>query len=259
MEINIKALQAPTATQGLAFAKRRTALLKRIHKFRQLQLVYMPALCRFLSDHEKQVLDGNGEQLVEITRLFMPSEIGEASNRRHACAIGLLGVEERMREGEAEEALGCVCQGLRSRTMTNRFRIRNYTGQGALTRGQGILRQINIKIHLAKIQYRYARAALLELHGHGPWEDRLGVLRDEDVRALNERALAEEEEVQADQLDELSRVIAGPAGIAVAQGLAAGEGSHTLSWIWYSAADSSAGDDDPKLHEGTCTIISARW
>jgi hypothetical protein len=95
--------------------------------------------------------------------------------------------------------------------MTNRFHICNYTGQGALTRGQGILRQINIKIHLAKIQYRYARAALLELRGHGPWEDRLAVLTDEDVCVLNERALAEEEEVQADQLDELSRVITGPA------------------------------------------------
>jgi hypothetical protein len=216
LEIEIKALQAPTATQGLAFAKRRTALLRRIHKFRQLQLVYMPALRGFLSDHKNQVLDGNGEQPVEITRLFMPSEIGEASNRRRACVIRLLGVEERMREGEGEEALERVRQGLRSRTMTNRFHIRNYTGQGALTRGQGILCQINIKIHLAKIQYRYTRAALLELRGHGPWEDRLVVLRDEDVHALNKRALAEEEEAQADQLDELSRVIAGPAGITVA-------------------------------------------
>src|ERR1700712_882956 len=99
---------------------------------------------------------------------------------------------------------------MRARTMTNRFRIRNYTGQSALKRGQGILRQINIKIHLAKIHYRYARAALLELRGHGPWEDRLALLLDTDVRALNERALAAEEEAQADQLDELSRVIAGP-------------------------------------------------
>ncbi|KAF7369403.1 CxC2 domain-containing protein [Mycena venus] len=249
LEIDIKALQAPTATQSLAFTKRRTALLKRIHKFRQLQLVYMPVLRGFLSDHEKQVLDGNGEQAAEATRLFMPSEISDASNRRRACAIGLLGVEERMREAEAEEALERVQQGLRSRTMTNRFRIRNYTGQGVLTRGQGILHQINIKIHLAKIHYRYARAALLELRGHGIWEDWLALLKDEDVRALNEQALAEEEEAQAEQLDKLSRVIAGPAGIAVAQGLAAGEGSHTLSWIWYSAADGSADEDDPKLHE----------
>jgi hypothetical protein len=65
--------------------------------------------------------------------------------------------------------------------MTNRFWIRNYTGQGALTRGQGILRQINIKIHLAKIHYRYARVALLTLRGHDVWEEGLKVLKDEDI------------------------------------------------------------------------------
>jgi hypothetical protein len=174
--------------------KRRTALVKKIHKFRQLQMVYMPALRGFLSDHEKQVLDGNGEQTAEVTRLFMPSEIGV--DARKACAIGLVEVEARMREGEAREALEVVRQGLRSRTMTNRFRIRNYTGQDALTRGQGLLRQINIKIHLAKIHYRYTRAALLALLGHGVWEETLRVLKDEDVRALNERALVAEEEAR---------------------------------------------------------------
>jgi hypothetical protein len=157
-----------------------------------------------------------------------------------------------MWEGEAREALEVVRQGLRSRMMMNRFRIRNYTGQGALTRGQGILRQINIKIH-----YRYARAALLALRGHGVWEETLRVLKDEDVRALNERALAAEEEARGDQLDELARALARPAGVAVAEGLAAGEGSHTLSWIWYTVG-ATDDEDDPKLHEGTCACVLVR-
>ncbi|KAJ7036101.1 hypothetical protein C8F04DRAFT_954156, partial [Mycena alexandri] len=249
LEIDIKALQHPTASQKLSFTKRRTALVKRIHKFRQLQLVYMPALRGFLTDREKQIFDGNGEQAPEATRLFMPSEIGDAGNRRRACAGGLSEVEERMREAEATEALELVRQGLRSRTMTNRFRIRNYTGQGALTRGQGILRQINIKIHLAKIHYRYARAALLVLRGHGVWEEKLRVLKDEDVRALNERALEAEEEARVDWLDALAEALARPAGVTVAEGIAVGEGSHTLSWIWYVVGVTSEDDDDPKLHE----------
>ncbi|KAJ7038483.1 hypothetical protein C8F04DRAFT_1256091 [Mycena alexandri] len=249
LEIDIKALQHPTANQKLGFTKRRTALVKRIHRFRQLQLVYMPALRGFLTDREKQVLDGNGEQPAEATRLFMPSEIGDAGNCGRACAGGLSEVEARMREGEAAEALELVRQGLRSRTMTNRFRIRNYTGQGALTRGQGILRQINIKIHLAKIHYRYARAALLVLRGHGVWEEKLKVLKDDDVRALNERALEAEEEAREDRLEELAEALARPAGVAVAEGIAAGEGAHTLSWIWYVVGVREEGDDDDKLHE----------
>jgi hypothetical protein len=231
--------------------KRRTALVKKIHQFRQLQLVYMPALRGFLSERDKQMFDGNGEQLPEATRLFMPSEIPDNDNRRKACAFGLAELEARMREGEAREALEVMRQGLRSRTMTNRFRIKNYTGQGALTRGQGILRQINIKIHLAKIHYRYARAALLALRGHGVWEEALRVLKDEDVRALNERALVAEEAARADQLDELGRALARPAGVVVAEGLAAGEGSHTLSWIWYTVGVTDKDKmKDPKLHEG---------
>ncbi|KAJ7876466.1 hypothetical protein B0H14DRAFT_2568181 [Mycena olivaceomarginata] len=176
------------------------------------------------------------------------AELGDSGNRRKACAVGLPEVEARMREGEAREALEFVRQGLRSRTMTNRFRIRNYTGQGALTRGQGILRQINIKIHLGKIHYRYARAALLVLRGHGVWEEALRVLKDEDVRALNERAITAEEAATGEQLDNLARALGTPAGITVAEGLAAGEGSHTLSWIWYTVG-ATMDEDDPKLHE----------
>jgi hypothetical protein len=195
------------------------------------------------------VVDGNGVQPPETTRLFMPSEITNAGDRRNACVVGLGEVEARMQEGEAMEALEVVRQGLRSRTLMNRFRIKNYTGQGALTCGQGILRQINIKIHLAKVHYRYVRAALLILCGHGVWEEKLRVLREEDVRALNERALREEEAVQQEQLDDLARALARPTGVAVAEGLAAGEGSHTLSWIWYTVG-TSMDEDDPKLHEG---------
>ncbi|KAJ7066855.1 hypothetical protein B0H15DRAFT_958289 [Mycena belliarum] len=248
LEIDVKSLQTPTATQKLAFMKRRTALLKKIHKFRDMQRIYMPALRGFLTDRERQVMDGNGEQLPEATRLFMPSEMAEAANRSRACASGLGEIEARMREGEAEEALEIVRQGLRSRTLTNRFRIKNYTGQGALTRGQGILRQINLKIHLAKVHYRYARAALLALRGHGAWEHRLKVLKEEDVRALNERALVVEDEARGEQLDDLAQALRRPAGVTVAEGLAAGEGSHTLSWIWYTVGTTSD-EDDPKLHE----------
>jgi hypothetical protein len=42
--VDVHALKDPTATQMLGFTKRRTALLKRIHKFRQIQNMYMPAL-----------------------------------------------------------------------------------------------------------------------------------------------------------------------------------------------------------------------
>ncbi|KAJ7866299.1 hypothetical protein B0H13DRAFT_1485114, partial [Mycena leptocephala] len=107
------------------------------------------------------------------------------------------------------------------------------------TRGQGILRQVNLKIHKAKLRYRYARNALLRLRDHGPWERELEVLKDEDVRALNERALTEEERAQREAVHDLADV-GEEGGVASFGVVALGETRRTLSWIWYAT---KTGDD----------------
>ncbi|KAF8194490.1 hypothetical protein K438DRAFT_1761399 [Mycena galopus ATCC 62051] len=285
LEIDVRALKDPSVAQRLAFTKRHTALLRRIHKFRQVQGIYMPALRVQLSNEQKEVYssspkiptdiscgphnlfgencpsiapegperisdpslnyailsssqqktlqrnyqepegkfhtkpyisifettviwqfpvtfgddeyDGNGDQLPEATRLFMPSELSP-SVRGKACVLGIAKIEARLRYGD---------MGRRARrsmlTMSNRYKLRNFTGQGLMTKGQGMLRQINIKIHAAKVRYCYTRATLLVLRGHGDWEKQLRVLADDDVRALNERALTAEEKAQNDHWAEL--------------------------------------------------------
>ncbi|KAJ7659787.1 hypothetical protein DFH06DRAFT_1130542 [Mycena polygramma] len=168
LEMDVWALKDPTPAQKLAFTKKRTVVLKRIHKLCQVQAVYMPSLQGSLTPEQRQMFDGNGEQLPEVTRLFLPSEIMSEKVRLGVCAIGLPEIERCLRVAEAEEALEGVRQGLRTRTMTNRFRLRNYTGQGMMTKGQGILRQIKVRISIAKLRYRYAHAALLVLQKPGP-------------------------------------------------------------------------------------------
>ncbi|KAF8135294.1 hypothetical protein K438DRAFT_1997396 [Mycena galopus ATCC 62051] len=202
LEIDVRALKDPSVAQKLAFTKRRTALLRRIHKFRQVQGIYMPTLRMQLSNEQKEVYDGDGDLLPEATRLFMPSELS-ASVRLKVCVMGVAEIEARLRYGEACEALDAVRHGLRTRTMTNHYKLRNFTGQGMMTKGQGLLHQINIKIHAAKVRYHYARAALLVLRGHGDWEKQLRVLGDDDVRALNECALTTEEKAQNEHWEEL--------------------------------------------------------
>ncbi|KAF8198817.1 hypothetical protein K438DRAFT_1759468 [Mycena galopus ATCC 62051] len=68
LTVDVSTIKDPTAMQTLAFTKRRTALLKRIQKFRQIQTWYMPALCNVLSEPQKRMYDGDGDQLVEATR-----------------------------------------------------------------------------------------------------------------------------------------------------------------------------------------------
>jgi hypothetical protein len=190
----------------------------------------MPNLRRFLTATQRAIWDTEPERNAEAVRLFMPSNVLDATKRVKACAVGLPAVEESLRVGEAREALHALRQGLHTRTMTNRFRLQNCTGQRMLTRGQGILQQINVKIHKAKIHYRYVRNALKRLKGDGPWEKELAVLEDSDVRALNERALTEEEAEQRQVVHDYEE-IAEEGGIAAFGVVALGEGRRTLLWI----------------------------
>ncbi|KAJ7073645.1 hypothetical protein C8F01DRAFT_1360484 [Mycena amicta] len=184
------------------------------------------------ADHT--IWDAEAERNAEAIRLFMPSDLLDVTKCVKACAVGLPEVEESLRVGEARQALDDLRQGLRTRTMTNRFHLQNCTGQRMLTRGQGILRQVNIKIHKAKIQYQYVRNTLKRLKGNGPWEKELPVLEDSDIRTLNERALTAEEAEQQQAIHDYEE-IAEEGGVAAFGVVALAEGRRTLSWIWYVA------------------------
>ncbi|KAJ7166471.1 hypothetical protein C8R43DRAFT_1122045 [Mycena crocata] len=84
---------------------------------------------------------------------------------------------------------------------------------------------------------------MLKLKGHGKWENEFRALADDNVRALSDRALREEEEVQDAFLGWLG-VAKGPAATGV---VVQGEGHRTLSWIWYATKTSTL--SDAKLHE----------
>ncbi|KAJ6490862.1 hypothetical protein C8R45DRAFT_1053137 [Mycena sanguinolenta] len=161
LAIDVKAVANPTDAQSVEFLKRRTNLLKRIRAFRKLQRTYMPRLRVYLTASQRALFDSETDRNAEVVRLFMPSDILDAKKRVLACAMGLPDTEADLRMGEAREALGAL-----------------------------------LKIHKAKIRYRYARNAIKRLKGDGPWEVELKILEDEDVQALNERALTAEEKAQ---------------------------------------------------------------
>ncbi|KAJ7170324.1 hypothetical protein C8R43DRAFT_944839 [Mycena crocata] len=153
LAIDLKAQVDPSPLQELDMVKRKTALLRRIKRFRKLrQNTYMPRVERSLTRTQRDIFEDTSRS-PEMIRLFLPSELtGDA--RKRVCEKGLDKIEDELREAELGETLDEMRTCLRTRTMTARFRLRNHTGQRALTRGQGILRQINIRIHKAKLRYR---------------------------------------------------------------------------------------------------------
>ncbi|KAJ7184060.1 hypothetical protein C8R46DRAFT_1026074 [Mycena filopes] len=208
LAVSIKAAGPhPSTSEQLDTLKRRTQLRVRLRAFRKMQMTFMPKLRRYLTASQRAIWDAD-ERQPEETRLFMPSDISSRAKREQACAPGLDGVEARMRMGEAGEALDGLREGLRTQTAMTRFK-------------------------------------LLKLKGHGDWEKKLKVLTEEDVRALNERALTAEEEGQQAQLRAAGQVVE-EGGIGALGDVVTGETHRTLSWIWYGASELE-GDD--KLHE----------
>ncbi|KAJ7150429.1 hypothetical protein C8R43DRAFT_1127907 [Mycena crocata] len=223
LAIDIKALNDPSPLQELAM----------------LQRTYMPRVERHLPQAQRAIFDDKSRS-AENVKLFLPSEL-PSRLRTAACQEGLVKIEEVMREAELKETLEDLRTGLCVRTMTARFRLRNSTGQRVLTRGQGILRLINLHIHKAKLRYRYSQNQYLRLRGHGAWEKEFKVLWDEDVRGINERTASEEEEAEREKLRQLGAIIEG--GVHAAGVLAAGETLHQMSWIWYQTGLTGADDE----------------
>jgi hypothetical protein len=161
-----------------------------------------------------------------------------------------------MRLAEATETLETIRSGLRMRTVTNRFKVANVTGQRVNTCVQGVQHGVDVRIHGAKLRYRYVRAAYHCLVGGGLWEEELRVLEDEDVRALNERAMTWEEKMEEEWLWELGTLnMYEQGGVAAVGMIMTGEAHRTLSWIWYwggfgSGLQETDAEQEAAIHEG---------
>lgn len=217
----------------------------------------MPGLRHFLDQTQTDLLERERDAHSENLDIHLPSSLSSA-DRATVCIPGIVDVEDRLRYGQACEALEDLRRQLRTRTFTAKFKTKNVAGQGAYTRTRILQDQIEVKIRSARARYCAARSSLLALRGPGEWEEILQVLKAEDVRALNERTLTVEEK----DADERARRLAGidddadnqdpdrsvdvrPIGV-----VEIGEGRRQLSWIWYRVtAGEVEADGAGNLHE----------
>jgi hypothetical protein len=142
--------------------------------------------------------------------------------------------------------------------LAHQFKRRHTSGQVAYTKSQALQSSIEVRIKGAMARYQTARAALLSLRGPGDWEEILQVLQQKDIRGMNERTLNEEEKEEerkakvlagldpdGDEVDEFGEVVEA----TVPFNLETGEGSQSLSWIWYTGAARDVGENG-ELHDG---------
>jgi hypothetical protein len=195
-------------------------------------------------------LDDKG-MVPEMMELRLPSFLNSAE-RLTGCTSGLPGLEDRLREAYASEALSDLRRQLRTRTFARKFKDENAVSQGSYTRMRALHDQIETKIRSARNRYSAARAALFCLRGPGEWEEKFRILQPGDIRAVNEYTAREEEE-------NANRRAREAAGADVDQTLHTistltlrpGDANRHVSWIWHSVTSNEVDNDaDSSLHDG---------
>ena len=189
----------------------------------------------------------------ELIPLYLPSSL-PASKRSWVCISGVQEIEDRLRFGQASEALNKLRCQLMKRTYASRYKVRNVSSQRHYTQFQTLQEHTKSKIKSACRQYTTSQSAILALQGPGVWEQTLQELHPYDVRGLSEKALTEEERQEDRQMHAMAGLGPGlPAGqkdnfealseTSFNPKLAVGEGHRTLSWIWYTTTSKEVDDN----------------
>ncbi|KIY60775.1 hypothetical protein CYLTODRAFT_483077, partial [Cylindrobasidium torrendii FP15055 ss-10] len=263
----IQARAQGTTFQELNIEKQRTAITHALQKLRAAQKVLLPNIEEFFDPATNDKQHYNMDDLSikpEERRVFAPSDLPQnALQVPRGCPRAFLDAEERLREAECRESLRGLQHSLRLRSAAHFFTVKNVTGHNPNTRAEAMLKKITVDIYLHKIRYRYGRAALLRLRGHGTWEDELQELNEGDVRALNERMLTAEEESEQERVHQAGHFIDIDLTFARNSVSQPGEGTRLLSWIWRmrptGANESSDVQDALKIEYCKARARALRW
>lgn len=218
-------------------------------RFRESQAVHMAGLVQHLPEGTLET-EGPAWRTCENIPLYLPSSL-DSDTRSKVCTPQVIDTEDQLRYAHVQVSLEDMRNHLRVRVFANQYKIKNVTGQRENTRARQWQKTIDKWVLSAKRRYRRARKAYHSLHGPGPWETTYKVLKDEDVRTFNERALSLEE--QRERAD--ARRAAGLAEDEIAAaplepGLQLGEGRRRISWIWMVQGRCDEHENAPAIHAG---------
>lgn len=266
LRTEVKGYRAQTLLQTTTLVERRTTLLKRVHRVRELQSLYMVGFDPVQYAREKADAKSRSTskprlpppEHVEDFPLFLPSELTK-NERRKYCPNNLADTEDRIRFAEALDALERLRHHLRTRSFANIFKIANITGQIRNSRAREKQSTIDDKVRGSALKYRRAREALKNLRGPGTWELDLQVLEDGDIRALNERELTREEKNAQESLHRKNGIVTlvdtelADQARRTQKSVSVGEGHRASSWIWFTNVGVEK-ISDPLTRKGTSVI-----
>lgn len=261
-----------TVRKESSITEQRNTLLTRIRAWESLQLLYMPGLLQYRTDHPHLSSDTSEES--EDHFLWLPSKIPEP-HRKNVCNSGLEDIEERLRTAHCSDALDDLRRILRIKSRMVLFKNKNARGQREGTRSRAVIDRVHERARNAAERYHASRVAKLALTGPGDWETLYRVLEDGDIRGyqdaarlkprkgrkgtLDDAQLAALEAAEAAEMDVDSDSDSGSAPAQIeelevdllaelrARRDGTGETRRTLSWIWTSGQSSGEEDKSDEL------------
>ncbi|KAM6497786.1 hypothetical protein JOM56_005734 [Amanita muscaria] len=165
--------KSPTSKQQADLDDKRTSLLRRIHRWHEVQLVYIPCVGGLLAASLSAAAAGESlPELAESIPLYLPSSL--PYHLRCLPEMVLL----------ADDALADVRRQRRIISGLWQFKRLNVNGTGnkSNTRMRTLYNCFNLRTQRCADCYRAARQRLVVLDPNGSWCGRLQVLKDEDIR-----------------------------------------------------------------------------
>jgi len=215
----------------------------------------MPISIQVLNNHPVPPQD-KGEQ-PEAVPLFLPLALSE-EQVSGGCVSGLAEIEQQLREAQCVDSLEQLRNHLhiKARLITHKgLHIRH---QGPNTRARSLLTRNDFKIRQLTVKYQAAWTALLLLNGGDESTMKWEVLKEEDVRCmedteeLQKRAIREHERHLRRERAACNQPAPGDAeadNYVPPAPKTRGESRTTISWLWLAAGEGS--DCDAELLSGT--------
>lgn len=256
-----------SATSTKVF-ENRTALTRRITRYRKIQAIYMPIVPQILATATSASLSHSSPsakvsvELAENLPLLLPSGVlrmdrdgGGGSNDEAASrqarrevtiasfAPDLVPGEIQLRRAQCSDAIEDLRTKLYMRSRFRQYKRLNVRNQHRNGRANDALGNIEFRLQRAADKYRAARDALLSLIGSRDWTPELAqqypLLTHEDIRAF-----------EADDPDTARK----KKKMRKTKEKQIAEGSRKVSWIW-RGADST---DNEGINAGMCPSSPGR-
>ena len=210
--------------------------MRKIKKWRELQLVYMPGVAAaLLQVPQGDVEEDNEVEIAETVPLFLPSGL-DSESRARDCLHRVAEYERLLRTAQLRDSL---TELRHARKVRRTLQVNHYIqvagqGQGVSTRSRTAMDTVDNRINKYVGRYRIAYQALLRLDPTGDWRETFLELKDSDNR--------------------------GPGKEPDERGV--GDGSYFRSWIWLTnprAPDTAGGEDDDASEEDVNELLRVEW